>query len=86
MVMALGFTREQAVKALKATVSSTHTHTHTHTVHVCVYTDGAQGNSVERAADWVFSHAGELDAMETESAALPEEKSSSCRDGPGSES
>jgi ubiquitin carboxyl-terminal hydrolase 5/13 len=57
VVMALGFTWEQAVKALKAT-----------------------GNSVERAADWVFSHTDELVAMETESE--PETKSK-CHDGPG---
>jgi len=45
----------------------------------------AQGNSVERAIDWVFSHAGELDsaaAMETEDASSSEQQ---YRDGPASE-
>lgn len=46
MIMSMGFTREQATKALKAT-----------------------DNNLERAADWVFSHAAELDApMETDEA------------------
>lgn len=40
-----------------------------------------QGNSVERAADWVFSHANELDAMETETESNVQNK---CPDGPGS--
>ncbi|KAG8231725.1 hypothetical protein J437_LFUL013189 [Ladona fulva] len=44
-IMGMGFTRAQAVKALRAT-----------------------GNSVERAADWIFSHLEELDAVEEESA------------------
>ncbi|XP_076234038.1 ubiquitin specific protease 5 isoform X2 [Calliopsis andreniformis] len=43
MVMSLGFTREQAIKALRAT-----------------------DNNLERAADWIFSHQAELDALETE--------------------
>ncbi|XP_070560700.1 LOW QUALITY PROTEIN: ubiquitin carboxyl-terminal hydrolase 5-like [Ptychodera flava] len=45
MIMSMGFTKEQATKALKAT-----------------------DNNVERAVDWIFSHADELtsDAMETE--------------------
>ncbi|XP_076451842.1 ubiquitin carboxyl-terminal hydrolase 5-like [Babylonia areolata] len=38
MISAMGFTRPQAIKALKAT-----------------------NNNVERAADWIFSHADELD-------------------------
>lgn len=58
MVMALGFTREQALRALQAT-----------------------GNNLERAADWVFSHAGELDAMETEQSQPPEQPQYD--DGPG---
>lgn len=42
-----------------------------------------QGNSVERAADWVFSHAEELDAPgESEQPSQGEKK---LRDGPGSE-
>lgn len=43
MVKGMGFTREQAVKALKAT-----------------------DNNLERAADWIFSHQAELDALEVE--------------------
>lgn len=43
MVMSMGFTREQATKALKAT-----------------------DNNLERAADWIFSHQAELDAVEME--------------------
>ena len=44
----------------------------------------AQDNSVERAADWVFSHAGELDAdtMDTDQ----EQQPPAYMDGPGSES
>jgi ubiquitin carboxyl-terminal hydrolase 5/13 len=60
IVMSLGFTRDQALKALKQT-----------------------GNNVERAADWVFSHTDELDAMETEEAGSGARKK--CPDGPGSE-
>ncbi|XP_033328036.2 ubiquitin specific protease 5 [Megalopta genalis] len=41
MVVGMGFTREQAIKALKAT-----------------------DNNLERAADWIFSHQSELDAMD----------------------
>ncbi|XP_017890085.1 ubiquitin carboxyl-terminal hydrolase 5 [Ceratina calcarata] len=43
MVMGMGFTREQATKALRAT-----------------------DNNLERAADWIFSHQAELDAVEIE--------------------
>ncbi|KAL6062058.1 Ubiquitin carboxyl-terminal hydrolase 5 [Balamuthia mandrillaris] len=43
MLSAMGFTREQALKALKAT-----------------------DNNIERAADWIFSHAHELDSMSLE--------------------
>ncbi|CAK9822790.1 Ubiquitin carboxyl-terminal hydrolase 5 [Anthophora retusa] len=43
MVMGMGFTREQATKALKAT-----------------------DNNLERAADWIFSHQAELDALDVE--------------------
>ncbi|XP_076283534.1 ubiquitin specific protease 5 [Lasioglossum baleicum] len=43
MVMGMGFTKEQAVKALKAT-----------------------DNNLERAADWIFSHQTELDAMDVD--------------------
>ncbi|XP_012275287.1 ubiquitin carboxyl-terminal hydrolase 5 [Orussus abietinus] len=43
MVMAMGFTKEQATKALKET-----------------------DNNLERAADWIFSHQSELNAMDTE--------------------
>jgi ubiquitin carboxyl-terminal hydrolase 5/13 len=43
MIMSMGFNKDQATKALKAT-----------------------DNNVERAADWIFSHAGELEeAMDT---------------------
>ncbi|XP_071446466.1 ubiquitin carboxyl-terminal hydrolase 5 [Hetaerina americana] len=44
-IMGMGFTRAQAVKALRAT-----------------------GNNIERAADWIFSHLEELDAVEEEAA------------------
>ena len=40
MLMSMGFTRDQAAKALRAT-----------------------GNNVERATDWIFSHADELNSM-----------------------
>lgn len=43
-VMNMGFTKEQAIKALKAT-----------------------DNNLERAADWIFSHQVELDAVDVES-------------------
>lgn len=43
MVMGMGFTKEQATKALKAT-----------------------DNNLERAADWIFSHQAELDALDVE--------------------
>lgn len=58
MVTALGFTRPQAIKALKAT-----------------------DNNIERAADWVFSHAAELDSdsMDTEQ----EPPATAYLDGPG---
>lgn len=58
MVTALGFTRQQAIKALQAT-----------------------DHSVERAADWVFSHAAELDTdiMDTE----PTTTTTSYLDGTG---
>lgn len=46
MLESMGFNRNQALKALKAT----------------------SGN-LERAADWLFSHVGELDAMEVDDAA-----------------
>ncbi|XP_035728148.1 ubiquitin carboxyl-terminal hydrolase 5-like [Vespa mandarinia] len=42
-VMSMGFTKEQAIKALKAT-----------------------DNNLERAADWIFSHQVELDALDVE--------------------
>lgn len=61
MVMGMGFTREQATKALKAT-----------------------NNNLERAADWIFSHQTELDALETESNAAPTKES--FRDGNSRES
>ena len=41
--MSMGFTRVQAVKALKAT-----------------------SNNIERAMDWIFSHASELDSAAEE--------------------
>lgn len=41
-----------------------------------------QDNNVERAADWVFSHVGELDTMETQDV----EQKPEYDDGPGSES
>ncbi|XP_076762013.1 ubiquitin specific protease 5 [Xylocopa sonorina] len=43
MVMGMGFTKEQAIKALKAT-----------------------DNNLERAADWIFCHHAEVDAIEVE--------------------
>lgn len=50
VVMGMGFTREQAIKALKAT-----------------------DNNLERAADWIFSHQSELDAVDEEEEAGPSE-------------
>lgn len=44
VITAMGFTRNQAIKALKAT-----------------------NNNLERAADWIFSHAQEFDTLEDES-------------------
>lgn len=42
-----------------------------------------QDNSLERAADWVFSHAGELEAMEVDQ---PQpSQGEEYHDGPGSE-
>ena len=48
-----------------------------------------QGGSVERAADWIFSHMDELDTpMETDQAAAGGSSAApsgpKCRDGPGS--
>ncbi|XP_026476766.1 ubiquitin carboxyl-terminal hydrolase 5 isoform X1 [Ctenocephalides felis] len=65
MIMGMGFTRDQAIKALKAT-----------------------DNNIERAADWIFSHAGELDSMEDDFSANQGSEGacnsgvSKCRDGP----
>ena len=48
----------------------------------CIFHSTFQDNNLERAADWIFSHAGELDTpMETDQ---PEETKSKCRDGSGS--
>ncbi|KAJ8680108.1 hypothetical protein QAD02_015895 [Eretmocerus hayati] len=58
MVMSMGFTKDQATKALKAT-----------------------NNNLERAADWVFSHASELDSIDMEVDSQPTE--APCRDGNG---
>ncbi len=65
------------MRALKATVGTTG---NTLRVNDAV-APTSQDNNLERAADWVFSHAGELDAMETEpvAAAGPQ-----YRDGVGS--
>ncbi|XP_046375139.2 ubiquitin carboxyl-terminal hydrolase 5-like [Haliotis rufescens] len=61
MIMSMGFTRDQAVKALKAT-----------------------NNNVERAADWIFSHADELDQpMETDQAQAAAPATPKFRDGSG---
>ena len=65
IVMSLGFTRKQAIIALKATVSSI-VPLHP-SLSLCCPSHCCQDNNVERAADWVFSHAAELDAdMDTE--------------------
>ncbi|EZA52425.1 ubiquitin carboxyl-terminal hydrolase 5 [Ooceraea biroi] len=56
MVMGMGFTQEQATRALKAT-----------------------NNNLERAADWIFSHQAELDALDTDSSSSP--PGESFRDG-----
>lgn len=59
IIMSMGFTRDQAVKALKST-----------------------DNSIDRAADWIFSHADELDTpMDTDPAPSSE---AACKDGSGS--
>ena len=42
-----------------------------------------QDNNLERAADWIFSHAHELDSMEEESSAN-QETGPQYNDGPGS--
>ncbi|CAH1772608.1 unnamed protein product [Owenia fusiformis] len=65
MVMSMGFTAEQATKALQST-----------------------DNNVERAIDWIFSHADELDTpMETEPSVAAQanvpDAGPKCRDGPG---
>lgn len=49
MICSMGFTKSQAIKALKAT-----------------------HNNLERAADWIFSHAHELDSTENQSQANQE--------------
>lgn len=59
MIISMGFTEAQAIKALKAT-----------------------DNNLERAADWIFSHAHELDSMEEESSAN-QETGPHYKDGPG---
>jgi len=57
MIECMGFTRDQAIKALKNTE-----------------------NNIERAADWIFSHADDLDApMETEEPVA--DATPTCRDG-----
>ena len=64
MIMSMGFTRDQAVKALKST-----------------------DNSIDRAADWIFSHSDELDTpMDTTDPApsSSSEAAAACRDGNGS--
>ncbi|KAK2163107.1 hypothetical protein LSH36_85g00013 [Paralvinella palmiformis] len=59
MITSMGFTCEQAIKALKAT-----------------------DNNVERAADWIFSHADELDQpMETDQDQPEQNTSPKCHDG-----
>lgn len=58
-ITAMGFTRNQAVKALKAT-----------------------DNNLERAADWIVSHAHELDPLEDESQSS-QETGPQYKDGPG---
>ena len=41
-----------------------------------------QDNNVERAADWIFSHAGELDdPMETDQSQPQAAAAPTCRDG-----
>ncbi|EDO49878.1 predicted protein, partial [Nematostella vectensis] len=57
MIISMGFTRDQAIKALKAT-----------------------DNNLERAADWIFSHAHELDAMDVD---MNEETGPQYKDGSG---
>ncbi|XP_013417871.1 ubiquitin carboxyl-terminal hydrolase 5 [Lingula anatina] len=60
MIMSMGFSGEQAVRALKAT-----------------------DNNTERAVDWIFSHADELDQpMETEAESASDSQPK-YRDGPG---
>ena len=62
MIMSMGFTRDQAVKALKST-----------------------DNSIDRAADWIFSHSDELDTpMDTTDPAPSSSSEAACRDGSGS--
>jgi len=54
----MGFTRSQALRALKAT-----------------------DNNIERATDWIFSHAAELEAAEVPSQTAPASDKDSLRDG-----
>lgn len=59
-IMSMGFTRVQAVKALKAT-----------------------NNNIERAMDWIFSHASELDSAAAEEDTPPQPPPPQFRDGSG---
>lgn len=45
----------------------------------------ATDGNVERAVDWIFSHADSLDAVESPAAAAPD-RTLGCRDGPESKS
>ena len=74
MIESMGFTRQQAIAALEATVRLTHK---CHYVHHVI-----QNNNMERAVDWIFSHADEVATMETDQASSNTPK---YNDGTGSE-
>ena len=78
MIMALGFTREQSIRALKATVCECLLTVISASLHVSL-----QGGSIERAADWVFSHADELDAVD-QGEEQSQTQQDNYKDGPGS--
>lgn len=47
---------------------------------------GATAGDVPRALDWIFSRAGELDALDAPHTAPAPDRTLGCRDGPESES
>lgn len=77
MIEGMGFTRQQAIAALEATVRSCDP------LIISLYKHHViQSNNMERAVDWIFSHADEVAAMETDQASSNTPK---FNDGTGSE-